>query len=103
MKVWANNGWVTINVEYYGKANGRFGRDSFPGPNWGSMADGTVELNVKRAVKYFFDHNPASGGPTRRRESWPSGARPVGIGWSNGFLMGLDGVRRACCARAAGG
>jgi len=62
MKEWADAGWVAVNVEYHGKANGRFGRDSYPGPNWGSMADGTVELNVKRAVQYFFDHNPGQWG-----------------------------------------
>jgi hypothetical protein len=62
-ETWASSGFVAVNVEYHGYDDGLFGDLTYPGPGqWDSIADGSVELNLKVAVNFFLSHNPAQYG-----------------------------------------
>ncbi|GAC1341344.1 MAG: hypothetical protein NVSMB29_11680 [Candidatus Dormibacteria bacterium] len=62
MMQWAEAGFVAVNVGYHGYTNGLYGNLSYPGTQWGTAADGTVELNIKPAVAYFLSHDPQQYG-----------------------------------------
>jgi len=63
MEQWAQAGYVAVNIEYHGYTNGLFGDVTYPGVgNWGSAADGTVQLDIIPAIQYFLAHNPGQYG-----------------------------------------
>jgi hypothetical protein len=63
---WVRRGFVVVNVEYHSKNNGLYGDASCPNPTcsppWDDLADGVAELNLKNAINFFFDHDPAQYG-----------------------------------------
>ncbi|GEM_PF-6680689 len=63
MARWAAAGFVAVNIEYHGYANGLYGDATYPGPGrWGTAADGTTQLDVEPAMAYFLGHDPARYG-----------------------------------------
>jgi putative Ig domain-containing protein len=87
---WVQAGYVAVNIEYHGYDNGLYGDLTYPGPGqWGTIADGTVELNVKPAVEYFLSHDPGQYGADPL-----SGM--VAFGGSSGahdaYMLGITGV-----------
>src|SRR5579859_133534 len=53
MQLWAQAGFVAVNIEYHGTDNGLFGDMTYPGAGqWGTKADATVELDLKPAIQF---------------------------------------------------
>jgi len=60
-RAWAIAGYVAIDIEVHGYANGLYGDLTYPGPGlWqgSGIADADVEIDVKAAVRFFFAHSP---------------------------------------------
>jgi len=60
-QAWAQAGYVAINVETHGYANGLHGDLTYPGPGlWeaSTIADAQVEIDIKAAVRFFFASHP---------------------------------------------
>jgi len=58
MRSWAQAGFVAVNVEYHGTADGLFGDRTYtPNGPWDARADGTTELDVKPAIEFFLSHD----------------------------------------------
>lgn len=63
MANWAKKGFVAVNIEYHGFANGLYGNVSYPGAGkWKNIADGTVQIDIKPAIRYFLSNDPAKYG-----------------------------------------
>jgi len=100
MAQWARDGYVAVNIEYHGYANGLFGDVTYPGPGkWGTAADGTVQLDVKPAVKYFFAHDPGQYGADERLGVVAFGGSS---GAHNAYMLSLTGVPGHHISAAAG-
>lgn len=90
MQRWAAAGYVAVNIEYHGYLNGLFGDLTYPGVGkWGTIADGTVQLDIKPAIEFFFAHNPAQYGAA---ESAGVVAFGASSGAHNAYMLGLTGV-----------
>jgi hypothetical protein len=90
MQNWARAGFVAVNIEYHGFANGLYGNVTYPGPGrWGTVADGTVELDIKPAMQFFLSHNPSRYGADER-----SGIVVFGgsSGAHNAYMVGATGL-----------
>ena len=100
---WVKAGFVAVNIEYHGYANGLYGDLTYPGKGkWGAVADGTVELNVKPAVLHFLSHNPGQYGadPSLGMVSFGGSS-----GAHNAHMLGITGVpgyRFACVVAWSG-
>lgn len=58
MKLWAEKGSVAVNIEYHGYKNGLYGDLTFPkNQPWGTVADGTTELDIKPAISHFLTYD----------------------------------------------
>jgi len=56
---WVRAGYVAVDIEYHGYANGLLGDTTYPGPgHWGQVADGTTQLDIKPAIEHFLAHHP---------------------------------------------
>jgi hypothetical protein len=90
MQRWAAAGFVAVNIEYHGYGNGLYGDVTYPGPgNWGSVADGTVQLDIKPAIEYFFANDPAQYGAD---ESQGVIAFGESSGAHDAYMLGVTGV-----------
>lgn len=90
MQKWAAAGFVAVNIEYHGYDNGLNGDVTYPGPgNWSDVADGTVQLDIKPAIEYFFANDPAQYGAD---ESQGVVAFGESSGAHNAYMLGDTGV-----------
>jgi hypothetical protein len=90
MARWAEAGYVAVNIEYHGWANGLFGDLTYPGPGkWGSVADGTVQLDIKPAVEFFLSHDPGQYGAAESQGVIAFGASSGG---HDAYMLSLTGV-----------
>ncbi len=92
MQTWAQAGFVAVNIEYHGYNDGLFGDSTCPtgdcAPPWGSVADGFVERNIKVAIQYFFDHDPARYGADESKGVISFGGSAGGHGM---YMLALTG------------
>jgi hypothetical protein len=87
---WVQAGFVAVNIEYHGYANGLYGDLTYPGKGkWGDIADGTVELNVKPAVLHFLSHDPGQYGADPSLGMVAFGGSS---GAHNAHMLGITGV-----------
>lgn len=90
MGQWAKAGFVAVNIEYHGYQSGLYGNVTYTSPgNWGNTADGTVQLDVKPAVEYFFAHNPGQYGADERQGVIAFGGSS---GAHNAYMLSITGV-----------
>lgn len=100
MARWAKAGFVAVNIEYHGYQNGLYGNLTYPGPGkWGDKADGTVQLDIKPAVEYFFAHNPGQYGADERKGVIAFGGSS---GAHNAYMLSVTGVPGHRISAAAG-
>ena len=87
---WVKAGYVAVNIEYHGYANGLYGDLTYPGEGkWGNLADGTVELNIKPAVLHFLSHDPGQYGADPSLGMVAFGGSS---GAHNAYMLGITGV-----------
>jgi hypothetical protein len=90
MKRWATAGYVAVNIQYHGWLNGLYGDLTYPGPGkWSNIADGSVQLDIKPAIEYFFSHNPGQYGA---QESQGVIAFGASSGGHDAYMLSLTGV-----------
>lgn len=86
----AEAGYVAVNVEYHGTNDGLYGDMTYPGAGrWGTMADATVELDIKAAVVNFFAHDPSQWGADGSRGVIAFGSSS---GAHNAYMLAITGV-----------
>jgi hypothetical protein len=90
MKIIALAGFVVVNIQYHGADDGLYGDLTYPGPaEWGNVADGSVELNLKPAVRHFFSDDPVRWGADETKGVFAFGGSSGG---HNAYMLAITGV-----------